>query len=238
MNDPFECLPQKPSYKEYELAIDEVSKMLISQNENIDISKFQAIVDNLKKQLKQQSKENIRDTSLSDAQSNVNRDIGILSLTKKWNNTLMWSHYSNSHKGFCVGFDPTNKYFDDYINDDGTKSRTKKDVIYSKERAKIPMTLAKRDELGIEPFITKSLDWYYEDEIRVIASLNLHDDIIRKEPMDIYLFKVPHSLIREIIMGVNINEQDEKLITDFCEKRNINLYKTKVSDTKFNMERA
>ncbi|MCG8762476.1 DUF2971 domain-containing protein [Tenacibaculum finnmarkense] len=148
----------------------------------------------------------------------------------------MWSHYSNSHKGFCVGFDPTDKYFDDYINEDGTKSRTKKNVIYSKERVKLPMRLDKRNELGIEPFITKSLDWKYEEEIRIIASLNLHESIISQESLDIYLFKVPHSLIREIIMGVNIQKNEEKLITDFCTKKNIKLFKTKVSDTKFDME--
>ena len=238
LNDPFECLPQKPSYKEYELAIDEVSKMLMSKNKDIDTLKFQVIIDNYKKELKKQAEENMRDKTLSDAQSNVNRDIGILSLTKNWNNTLMWSHYSNSHKGFCIGFDSNDKYFDDYINEDGTKSKTKRNVVYSKERVKLPMKLEKRDELGIEPFITKSLDWEYEDEIRVIASLNLHDYIISKDPIDIYLFKVPHSLIKEIIMGISIDKKDEKLIKDFCEKRNIKLFKTKVSDTKFDMERA
>ncbi|MCG8762475.1 hypothetical protein G1K46_06955 [Tenacibaculum finnmarkense] len=78
LNDPFECLPQKPSYDECERTIDEVYKVLISQNKDIDTLKHQAIIENHKKELKQQSDGNIRDTILTDAQSNVNRDIGII----------------------------------------------------------------------------------------------------------------------------------------------------------------
>ena len=29
---------------------------------------------------------------------------GILPLSCRWNSILMWSHYANSHKGYCVGF--------------------------------------------------------------------------------------------------------------------------------------
>lgn len=35
----------------------------------------------------------------------VDARFGILSLTTKRDNLLMWSHYSNSHKGYCIGFD-------------------------------------------------------------------------------------------------------------------------------------
>ncbi|WP_214826490.1 DUF2971 domain-containing protein [Chryseobacterium sp. ISL-6] len=41
---------------------------------------------------------------------NVNRNFGIYSLTTKNSNLLMWSHYGNSHKGFCIGFN-TEKLF-------------------------------------------------------------------------------------------------------------------------------
>lgn len=35
----------------------------------------------------------------------VYKQFGIYSLTSKSDNLLMWSHYADSHKGFCVGFD-------------------------------------------------------------------------------------------------------------------------------------
>ena len=31
--------------------------------------------------------------------------MGILSLSEESLNTLMWAHYANSHKGFCMGFE-------------------------------------------------------------------------------------------------------------------------------------
>lgn len=32
-------------------------------------------------------------------------DVGVLSLSKKWDNMLMWSHYANNHKGVCLEFE-------------------------------------------------------------------------------------------------------------------------------------
>ncbi|EPJ44297.1 MAG: hypothetical protein OFPII_35920 [Osedax symbiont Rs1] len=41
---------------------------------------------------------------------------GILSMTERIDNLLMWSHYADSHTGFVIGFDPSHDFFD------GTKS--------------------------------------------------------------------------------------------------------------------
>lgn len=35
----------------------------------------------------------------------IDKSFGIMSLTIHPLNYLMWSHYANSHKGFCIGFD-------------------------------------------------------------------------------------------------------------------------------------
>ena len=34
----------------------------------------------------------------------VDECYGVLSLTARWDSLLMWSHYGNEHKGFCIGF--------------------------------------------------------------------------------------------------------------------------------------
>ena len=41
-----------------------------------------------------------------------NELIGILTLAEKSDHILMWSHYATSQEGFVLGFDSTNKYFD------------------------------------------------------------------------------------------------------------------------------
>ncbi len=30
---------------------------------------------------------------------------GIYSLSKSYNENLMWTHYANKHRGYCLGFD-------------------------------------------------------------------------------------------------------------------------------------
>ncbi|WP_353778011.1 DUF2971 domain-containing protein [Winogradskyella sp. 3972H.M.0a.05] len=220
LNDPFECLPKKPTEKELRAVIKKVSELLpkkrIPLNVNAEILELEKMY--------------------SEAYVKVNNDIGILSLTKNWNNTLMWAHYTNSHKGFCVGFDPKDKYFHDYLSTDGEESKTVKEVVYSDKRVEIPMEFEKK-ALGFEPFITKSTDWKYEEEIRIISSLNLSDKKIDGNPLDIHLFKVPHNSIKEIIAGANMKKNNEDLIKDFCSKNGIQFYKSKISDEQFNMER-
>lgn len=220
LNDPFECLPKKPSEEEFKKLIESILPYFPKTSIPLkDISGGLNL-----------------NTIYNDLYQNVNNDIGILSLTKKWNNTLMWAHYSISHKGFCIGFDPNHEYFTNFLSSNGDKSKTVLDVIYSEERVELPMELGKK-KLGFEPYITKSKDWDYEEEVRVIASLNMSDKQRKGVGPDIHLFIVPHKAIKEIIAGANMDENNEKLIKEFCSKNNIQFYKSRISNVHFNMER-
>jgi len=35
----------------------------------------------------------------------MSKKIGIFSLSKKYDDELLWAHYANSHKGFCIEYD-------------------------------------------------------------------------------------------------------------------------------------
>lgn len=108
---------------------------------------------------------------------------------------------------------------------------------YSEERLKIPMVLNQKP-LELEPFFTKSIDWKYEEEVRMVATLDLATEIKRKDLNDIYLFEVPHEAIKEVIVGVNTDVLKKQILLDFCSKRKIKLFNCKISETKFNMERV
>ena len=220
LNDPFECLPKKPSEKEFKDVIKRISELLSKKggplNENAELLELEKMY--------------------REAYLKVNNDIGILSLTKKWNNTLMWAHYTNSHKGFCVGFDPKGKYFENYLSTNLEESKTVKEVVYSDKRVEIPMDFEK-EKLGFEPFITKSTDWKYKEVTRVMSTLNLSDKKKCGNPVDIHLFKVPHKLIKEIVAGANMEKNNEDLVKDFCSKNGIQFYKSKISNEQFHMER-
>lgn len=224
LNDPFECLPRKPQKGEFTEEIKLIAKIISGGNQKFEehgVEKF--------------NDEFIENTFIK-AYQNINNEVGILSLTKRWNNSLMWSHYTNSHKGYCVGFNPKHEFFKDYLSEDKKFSRHTKEVIYSDKRVKVPTSLAE-PTLAFEPFLTKSTDWKYEEEVRVISTFNLFEKILEKEPYNIFLFKVPYNAISEIILGANIDNDAETKIRAFASEKQINIYKAKISDTEFDMER-
>lgn len=238
LNDPFECLPQKPSKKEINLLVIEVAKLMIGNDDQIRIGneKFLEIIEKHIENIEKGSEGNLLDTYYEKAKKNTNDSIGIFSLSKNWNNSLMWAHYTMSHRGFCVGFNSEHSFFKDFLSEDRKKSFIISDVNYSTDRVKIPMEFG-MPKTGIAPYITKSIDWEYEQEVRIIGTLNLAEKVLTNNLFPINLFRVPHSAIGEIILGANISQELKKTIFNFCKEKQIPCYQSKISNEKYDMER-
>lgn len=238
LNDPFECLPQKPSKSEINHLVTTVAKSLIGNEEvhKIRNAKFLEIIEKYVEDVENNIKGNLLEKYFSLAQEKNNDKIGILSLSKNWNSTIMWSHYTNSHRFFCVGFHKEHAFFRDEISNDGESSKFTKEVIYSTDRVKVPMVVGV-PKVGFDPFITKSIHWDYEEEVRVLQTLNLSSKTIEAFPFPINLFEVPHDAISEIILGANISEDSISYILSFCKIKGIKCFKSKISDVKYDMER-
>lgn len=145
----------------------------------------------------------------------------------------MWSHYADSHKGICIGFDSQHSFFKDYVKNEEYKLIEK--VIYSKNRVKLPMR-RRQEKLILKNYFTKSVDWKYEKEIRIISPINLA--IKDNQNENVYLINVPHSAVSEIIIGNKVLPENEIEIRKFCEKNRIDfVYKSLISEMKFDMER-
>lgn len=93
---------------------------------------------------------------------------GVLSLAVKWNCPLMWSHYGDEHRGFCVEYDTTE-----------TAPNTFKSVSYSSPRTLYVSDLIDWKIKGNEQvvkkieetiFFSKASQWRYEREWRSIVS--------------------------------------------------------------------
>ena len=83
------------------------------------------------------------------------------SLSARKNSMLMWSHYSNSHKGFCLGYDVKS-----LIN---THKYLLLPVIYSDTIPYIdPKAAITTNVLPLISIATKSKDWSYEEEWRIV----------------------------------------------------------------------
>lgn len=48
--------------------------------------------------------------SMGEIESDIN-ELGVISLTESYNNTLMWAHYGDEHKGVVVEFDFSVPFF-------------------------------------------------------------------------------------------------------------------------------
>lgn len=86
---------------------------------------------------------------------------GLLCFSKKWSNALMWSHYSDRHRGICLGFEVGG---DNLFEIEYTAHR----VMHKLSRFK----LGTGDSTIRKCLQTKYASWSYEQEVRRIEPLD------------------------------------------------------------------
>lgn len=164
-----------------------------------------------------------------------NEAIGVLSLTQKPDNLLMWSHYADSHKGFCIGFNSEHSFFN--------RKRSEKDEFYylrKVEYLKERPTKLMVDMDGTDIFLLKSDVWKYEKEWRMCAVLSDADEVKDSILPAVHLFRFPPDAIDEVIIGANadVNLVDEivKLLKMNLQFKHVKIKRAVVSDTKYVLE--
>lgn len=158
--------------------------------------------------------------------------------SKRYDSILMWSHYGDKHKGICVEFDRPDK---DFL-----------DVKYSNKRCKFDLEDTTRRVLGYmlsneeadvndkgliscisKPFIVKSLDWQYEEEVRCILSPN-SEGVSTLEELSLY--KMPTN-ISKIYIGCKVDKtsEDYKNLITLVNNKNVMISELKTSDDLFSV---
>ena len=118
---------------------------------------------------------------------------GVLSLAETANNNLMWSHYSDSHRGFCMGFE---YHETNILGQYGDR------VTYVEKMPKPSIASFSMDaggEVIHQIAYTKSSEWAYEQEWRVLKQAGN------------CLYPYPGQL-REVIFGLKIPKYQEEQI--------------------------
>ncbi|WP_026391868.1 DUF2971 domain-containing protein [Haploplasma modicum] len=162
----------------------------------------------------------------------IDKHIGITCFSKRDNIPLMWSHYSNKHRGFVVEYDFIN------ISDEDIDIMSGLFVVkYSKDRVRLlPSDIQKfKDDIEsrtkvlinniIEALYTKSKEWGYESEVRNIVYIQDDNRIIS--------FKY----VKSIILGVNASENLQSLMLNLCRKENWSLYRYKLHKDEYKLEK-
>ncbi len=104
------------------------------------------------------------DPSLKQSIQRQVKELGVICLTEVNNDVLMWSHYAQSHKGFCIEFNRT----DD--NDLGNREICLP-IIYTIGPKKPSFTVKElaKDDAIIRIATAKTEEWKYEKEWRSIV---------------------------------------------------------------------
>lgn len=167
----------------------------------------------------QEFKERIKDIS-KQLHNYIGTLFGVSSFTERPDNILMWSHYANKHTGVCVEYD-----FSHLEKEDITAFLLP--VIYTKKRPLLPIkkltSLIGKDgdkasvsdglyiiRYLLEAILSKSLDWKYEEEWRMIGMKSLTAN---------HLLELP--IITKIIIGVNTSDKNKEAILKFADERKI-----------------
>jgi hypothetical protein len=116
--------------------------------------------------------------SVAAARSEIGKNCGLLCFSRHWHNPVLWSHYAESHSGFCLGFE---------VPDDLTQPITYVDRAIRLEHLDIETAMAMN--------YTKYADWRYEEEIRMGV-------VLRKKSGPQYFYDFGDELrLVEIIVG-------------------------------------
>lgn len=125
--------------------------------------------------------------------------IGVLCLSSKADQILMWSHYADSHRGIAIGFEAT--------------SRTPffgraEPVIYSEQYPNVDLLSMDLEDTAIPILFTKSNHWEYEAEWRVVEHEGGYGT-----------YKFPPELLKSIILGCNITIEDKEMVMHWMSER-------------------
>lgn len=87
--------------------------------------------------------------------------------TKALKNVLMWSHYADEHRGYCVKY-KLSKHFIKQDENDSFEHMFLKPIIYRKDEEKVDISELTTINTDLA-FATKHRSWKYENEVRLIV---------------------------------------------------------------------
>lgn len=216
-NDPFECKPHF-NWPEDANKVGEIRQHLIKlyREKSYNEKKAEEFVSINMKDPK------FLQTTIYDSIIKTFAQMRICSFTARKDNLLFWSHYADSHKGFCVEFDAT-----------------KMPISYAfkvQYENKYPEVIypSSNDATDLTPALVKSEVWKYEEEFRTILVPWAED----QPTNDGESLILSGNEIKNVYLGPNIDENNKKLLIDLVKNGNFNpgIWITSLSKSTFSLE--
>jgi len=220
-NDPFDCKIdfsfEGCTDKDIRGFIEEKQKYL---KRNVDVEKeYEAAIGN-----KLEWQQNIMKSAIKNLQPDMDK-MGILCFSNHRDDILMWSHYSDGHRGFCLEFDK--KLLEawklcrpiDYDN---------KYLSFKEFNEAFPDNNEKLIQLLL---LRKSEHWIYENEWRIIVKPDNDNSGNR-------YYTFPEELLTGVIFGCQMTEDKKNLIREYLmnRKNHIQFYEARKKENEFALE--
>lgn len=207
-NDPFDCVAQEDMFETYNPESLELLAHLHPSVSSEDITRENT--EKLFEAIQQHPEIKKIIIERKNAQTEFLSKNGILCLSACNNSILMWSHYANYHKGFCIGFKNNLGVHEHFIR----QVNYTKDIINDFVSFFLFSQIATREE-SIDNLLktlifTKYIDWQYEQEWRMIGAKGLN----------IY----PEDCLDHIIFGLRMPLEERNTISYILKDRNVKFF--------------
>lgn len=130
----------------------------------------------------------------------LHQNIGMLCLSERQDDLLMWAHYANAHEGFVIEFDSATEFFHGRRSEND-ELRFLRQVIYSDARPQLVVNKAE----DMSAFLTKSAHWAYEKEWRMMFALADSTEVKVFGEKQFHLFAYPASAIKSVTLGCRMS---------------------------------
>lgn len=178
---------------------------------------------------------------LNNTRENIIKSTYIACFTEEKDNLLMWAHYGDSHRGFCVEYDKNDivKRIQDYKKASPSEACLFIPVQYTKRFTVLNGKDDQNREQWVYAFGKKDEIWKSEKEWRMVISkaakygeeIKKKGSIRGKDGIELADIKPIN-----IYMGFKIKEETENELSQLCQKLKIGLYKAKKRKYEFGLE--
>ena len=138
----------------------------------------------------------------------LDHEVGFLSLSKTWSSLPMWAHYADEYSGAVIEFDGNHEFFSGAF-----------DIQYADHRPIRNLPLYLSNQIPIAEMCDKSIQWEYEEEVRVARRLS--DCTLKRTNgrFPTYVMSVPVECITCVILGERADFNDSKKIFDLIKDK-------------------
>lgn len=211
LNDPFECRPWYTFEGNAEQIVESARKMLRKQNH--DLTPHMATAQAVALILEDRHRDPEVQKRAREVEARWLAKVGLFCLSRVRDNILMWSHYADQHRGYCLQFEAT----------DHTHMGNNLFLIPMTNQLS-SFTLAKSSEHVQLIYLSKHSGWAYEQKWRIIDTKNRSG-----------LHSYPPELLRGVIFGLQMPDSDKTHIREWVKQRghSVKFYECRQDDRRF-----